>query len=290
MAPVSFYLLDYYYTLIKYDFWENYKKDAPPWCEKPVEFGFIKEKINASTDYAFLLASLCIYYHNSKLKFHSKRGNILVKLPYLGKTYAIINLFHSMGTFINHSCRCVFGHQLDLIGMYAIATYWLPYYFLRYRYYKESNPYLNITGLNLKNVYIGYYLWLFSINLILFPLSFVPYDYKYSEIIEFSVVTSCCIICIIIDYKTRLLCKNKGIQLRFACNDNLLYIGFILVISGTILQKLDIHKIGCFPESFLQLHAIWHIMISGVILISFIHASSEKIQLIDVLPLIDRKE
>ena len=290
MSPVSFYLLDSYYSFIKHDFWKHYEKDIPPWCEKPVKYGFIKEKINASSDYVFLLTALYIFYYNNKLKRNVNRGNLLVKLPYLGITYGFINLFHSIGTFINHSCRCSFGHQLDLIGMYAIASFWVPYYFLRYRYYKESNPYLNTTGINLKYAHYSYYLWLFLINILLFPLSFIQYNNRHCEFIEFMVLTSCCIICIVIDYKTRLLCKHKGIQLNFICNDNLVYIGIMLTVTGTAIQKLDIYKIGCFPESFFQLHALWHYMISCVILIAFIHASSEKIKLTNMLPLINRKE
>ena len=144
IGPIpSILYFDRLFSEIKYDPWKNFTDDAGPWCEHPHEFGLVKEKSNAYSDYIFVLSAV---YFLARTRYEKKRresDNLLKLMPNLGYLYAAINMFHAIGTFINHSCRCSFGHQLDLIGMYSITNFWMPYYILRYAYYNKNNVYLS---------------------------------------------------------------------------------------------------------------------------------------------------
>ena len=134
-VPVFFTNIDKYYTYHDIDFWKNYTPDPGPWCEYDHQVGFIKEKSNAISDFLFLFYSLYImndcFNVNRELRNSIFRLNPLCEYPILIFVYGFINFMHFWGTFINHSCRCSFGHQMDLFWMYLIMGFWLIYYTLR---------------------------------------------------------------------------------------------------------------------------------------------------------------
>ena len=268
--------LDKRFTDMKYDPWASFKTDAGPWCERHHNVGLVKEKSNAYSDYVFVLSGVYILartYYGKKLR---ETENLFRLLPNLGYFYALISIFHGVGTFINHSCRCSFGHQLDLVGMYSITNFWIPYYILRYSYYEQSNVYLPYNKKKvLSSLYKRYCLIFICLSIAVYPLTGIPYSDVHSENVEFVVLVSSCLLCIIVDFMTHKLCKRKQITLYYALKGKCLHLGIVVILVGVIMQKMDAAGIMCDPTHIIQLHSLWHIAAATATVMAYEHANGE---------------
>ena len=288
-VPVFFTNIDRYYTHHRVDFWKNYTPDPGPWCEEPHSVGFIKEKSNANSDYLFLFYSL--YIMNDAISVSRETGhtvfrqNPLCEYPILIFIYGFINFMHFWGTFINHSCRCSFGHQMDLQWMYLIMGFWTIYYKLRLSYYQSFNSYF------LNNYYVSrrfsriFIFYLIILGVIVYPLSKIPYAHKYSDEIETVTMLFLGLPCMYMDYCCRENVTRRNIRLDFKYGNKLIVLGISTITLGVISHKIDISGVICNPTSSVQLHAVWHVLASTTALIAYIHAKSESILSINNLPL-----
>ena len=288
-VPVFFTTTDWYYTSHKIDFWKNYTPDPGPWCEYAHPVGFIKEKSNAMSDYLFLFYSL--YIMNDSYKVYREtsysvfRLNPLCEYPILIFTYGFINFMHFWGTFINHSCRCSIGHQMDLFWMYLIMGFWTIYYMLRLSYYQSFNSYF------LSNYYISkrfsrvFFFNLLVLSCVVYPLTTIRYAYKYSDEIETATMLVLGLPCLCLDYRCRTNVTRRNIKLVYSYGNKLIICGLSTIFVGVVFHKMDIHRIVCNPRSLIQPHAIWHALASTTALIGYIHAKSESIMSINNLPL-----
>ena len=277
IAPIPNILyFDRKFSEIKYDPWENYTRDSGPWCERHYDYGLVKEKSNAYSDYVFVLSGV---YFLARTKYGRKERdseNLLKLMPNLGYFYAMVNLFHAIGTFVNHSCRCSIGHQLDLIGMYSITNFWVPYYLIRYSYYKRNNVYLSHNKMNIiMSLYKRYYFIFFGLTIIVFPFTSLPYSHPYSEVSEFIILFTSCCSCLILDLATHNLCKKKQITLYYMAKGKCLHLGIMVVLFGLIMHKMDTSGVLCNPTHTVQLHAVWHIAASIATIMAYEHANSE---------------
>ena len=291
LIPVFFNLIDFYYTYNKIDFWKNYTIDVGPWCEKSKNIGFMKEKINANSSFIFLWISLYLYYKSYRLRYYNFKNNILHHLPLVGYMYTFINLIHWFGSFLNHSCSCTIGHRINLIGLYMLVTFWFPYYWFRYQFFKNKNPY--VKALSIKNkdiVYKGFILWIMTIHMALFPITNYNYKNELSELTELGVVVFTFIICLILDYETKQICKNKSISINYNVNSKCILITITTIGLGIVTRKLDIYKIYCYNNSIILVHVFWHVFLSISTLLIFNDAVNEKMQLMNMLPLVNTGE
>lgn len=276
VPPLVIVYYDNYFTRLKIDPWQNFTEDAGPWCEKPKNYGLVKEKSNAYSDYIFLLTGTYLLLRSCCSYNIRDSDNLLKLLPNLSYLYVFINLFHGAGTFINHSCRCSFGHMWDVIGMFAIINFWISYYVLRYFYYKNNNVYLSYNNNRIiLSFYKRYVIMFVTLSIIVWPLTSIKYSSPYSERSEFFVVMSGGIVCLYLDYMTKQLCNKKAIILYFMFKNKCVYIGISIISIGALMHKLDIRGIFCDPEHFIQLHALWHVCAAITTVIIYEHARSE---------------
>jgi len=250
----------------------------------------MKEKVNAGSDYVFLLASVYIFwksYYRYRV-LNMRPQNLFSLMPGLPYIYALINLFHAAGTFANHSCRCSFGHKWDSIGMYSITNFWLPYYVLRYFYYRSFNTYLLRPSERYRSrMCVRYGLMFISLSILTAPFAGVAYSNPYSETIEFAIVAVSCVVCMLLDCLARRMCRARDIVLHFIGGDWYPCAGTSAMIVGVVLHKLDSHGIVCAPDSIFQLHSVWHVLSAVTIVMAFEHAYSENPKYLD-LPLVTR--
>ena len=288
-VPIFFSTLDWYYTSHRIDYWNNYTPDPGPWCEYAHPVGFIKEKSNARSDYTFLFYSLYIMYDSilvhREMSHTVYRLNPLCEYPILILLYGFINFMHFWGTFINHSCRCAMGHQMDLFWMYLIVGYWLIYYSLRLSYYQSFNSYF------LNNYYMSnrfsreFICYLFCVAAIIYPLTKIKYSYKYSDEIETMAMLSLGLPCMYLDYRCRKNVSKRNIRLSFYYGNKMIILGITTILSGVLFHKIDVHHVVCDPTMIVQPHAIWHVFASTTAFIAYIHAKNENIVSINNLPL-----
>ena len=277
IGPIpSILYFDKRFTELKYDPWKNFVNDSGPWCEQHHKFGLVKEKSNAYSDYVFVLSGVYLLARARYGKRQRESENLLRLLPNLRYFYAFITLFHATGTFINHSCRCSFGHQFDLIGMYSITNFWIPYYILRHSYYKRNNVYFAYNkNTVILSLYKKYFIIYCGLTIIIFPFTSISYSHAYSEQIEFTILTVSCGICLFMDLLTHQLCKKKSITLFYALKGMCLHIGVFIILCGLIFQKMDSAGILCDPTHIIQFHSLWHIAAAIATVMAYEHANSE---------------
>ena len=277
LGPISNILYyDRKFSLMKYDPWKNYTDDSGPWCERHYDYGLVKEKSNAYSEYVFLLSGIYLLARAKYGRKERETENLLKLMPNLVYFYAIINIFYAVGSFINHSCRCSFGHQLDLIGMYSITNFWIPYYTLRYSYYKRNNVYISYNKKNIiTKLYKRYCFIFFGLSIIVFPFTSVPYSHPYSEASEFFILFISSCLCLFLDLITHRLCKKKQITLYYLAKGKCLYMGIAVILFGITMKKIDELGILCDPMHFIQFHSIWHVTVAIITIMAYEHANSE---------------
>ena len=92
------------------------------------------------------------------------------------------------------------------------------------------------------------------------------------------------------DYETKQICKNKSISINYNVNSKCILITITTIGLGIVTRKLDIYKIYCYNNSIILVHVFWHVFLSISTLLIFNDAVNEKMQLMNMLPLVNTGE
>jgi len=211
------------------DAWVGVEPDPGPWCEADRPTAFLREPSNALSDFAYLW--LGFWFIANALSDSKKTGaRVLAAQPMVGVIGAVANCGHFLGSFVNHACRCHFGHVLDVFGMYAAIWFLTSLSFCQWR---------NVRA----RTFAMLYLWML-------PLFFACSQFYYAdpmrEPMENGMVTLMVIGC---TYSASWLGISKATIGKIV----------LLLVFGKMAQELDIRRIYCVPDSMIQGHAVWHV-------------------------------
>jgi hypothetical protein len=271
----------------------------------------MREPANAASDLAFAAVALyqirCAFMDwsiSSPSSTRTKRyaaENLLINYPLLSFASGIINLFHALGTCMNHSCRCTFGHRMDVVGMCA-CTLWLVYFqsmrlaSLRFWPSSPSNGHANgsasiallspatssSASVEGTKVYPSSY---GHVMIVAFVCAYLPLmyaiwlwaDIPYSNMAwqqrEQTLLVSILIGVMVLTIIYRNVSRQRLPSVT--SHDTPFIIAFVCLLGGILLHKADLHRIWCIPHSALQGHAVWHIATAFSLHSIYIHFRSE---------------
>ena len=217
--------------------------------------GYIKQPSNTFSNLGFSIVGLYIVYYFAKNKLNF--SNLFTQ------NYSYVILFSSSiiitgaGSFAMHATNAHWGGFFDLLGMFFIASFMLSYALKRLLHFSHSF----FVVLFLSAVLVSSYIYLTpSINQ-------TGHLFTGAELIFMLMLfTAICIECYFNFIKKISIHKQFGLTSIF-----------LLIISfGIWTISLSKESIFCEPHSYIQGHAIWHILDAIACLYLFKYYLSEK--------------
>lgn len=245
--------------------------DMDFWCEEDQPANLIREPVNAWSDFSFFFVGLVmLYYAISDMFFLSSPSNsknMLMDHPVLSFVSAGVNIFHAIGTFTNHACRCWPGYQLDVTGMYLVLMFPCVINLLHIHRNKNrsvdtsqshrtsstsTDPLAIIVALM---CYIG-------LAFVLFLSTYIIEDPGLLVVLILTVMTSS----FLLRWRHEQGVPRHGFLLAMA---------LIFLALGYLSWLADRLRLVCSPTSPFQLHALWHVSTAGSLLVVYLHHRSE---------------
>ncbi|CAF4515391.1 unnamed protein product [Rotaria sp. Silwood1] len=103
--------------------WSHYESSTQqsingvPFCEHDRPRNFLRERANSLSDFSFLGVGFYMLVQSIETK-----SNSFTKTIILSVINGLINCVHAFGSWLNHACRCQFGHRLDVTGMWLVTS------------------------------------------------------------------------------------------------------------------------------------------------------------------------
>jgi hypothetical protein len=215
--------------------WLNYRPaDCLPYacfCET-IGTGFIRQPINAYTNLGYIVVGILILIYLRKTRTAKSTGAAISGLP-----RKILNLFGiayiavGIGSFIYHASFIFLGEELDDDSMYMIAIFLLLF-----------------EAARIRKMSIKQFLWIyFSLNFVFeATIYFIPL-----------VRGGLFVILMLLAFGVELVARRKMSiydEVRLTDQANLIFLG------GYVFWILDKTHAFCYPNSFFQGHAVWHLL------------------------------
>ena len=219
-------------------------------CE-PVVSGLIRQPINTWTNLAFILAGALVVIvalgdHSGNAALQRKTNPMRSQWIYPA-IYAYTAALVGFGSMLYHGTMVFYGQVLDILGMYLISTF-MALYNLARAYKLKSGTFFGL--------YAG-------INIILGILSTAW------PVFRRPIFISILIIILVSELLARKMAKSQLSQKMLAA-------ALISLIVGCSAWLLDVNSLFCIPNSWLQLHSIWHIAMAAAIGFLYLYYRSEE--------------
>ncbi|CAF0751887.1 unnamed protein product [Adineta ricciae] len=216
--------------------WHNFESstkqriDGIPFCEYDRSTSLLRERSNSLSDFAFLAVGFYMLVQAIEGQQKTRAKNTILSL-----INGLANCAHAIGSWLNHACRCQLGHRLDLTGMWLIIAFISFYSLIRHA-----------------NIKTFLFTLIFMVNgFILWIMSDIYYPQSYDN--EEKILTTILIVIFALSECFHLRSKSiTAKQLKW------FGLGALSLIIGVVSGQLDASKIVCWPHSWFQLHAVWH--------------------------------
>ncbi|MGH7455113.1 MAG: ceramidase domain-containing protein [bacterium] len=198
-------------------------------CEA-VHSGTIVQPANTWSSFAFVLIGLLVIRQSGE-DVRSRRLNPMTSRRAYPFLYGMAFIFLGLGSAFYHASLTFAGQFVDLMGMYLLACFILLYNVSR------------LTALNGRTFVLAY----LALNLL---LASVLLEFPALRRYLFGVIV---VAALLPEYRVR---KQKKPQI----NGFFLQAAWWALLVAFVIWMFDITKILCNPNSWLQGHALWHIL------------------------------
>jgi hypothetical protein len=212
--------------------------------------GLIRQPINTWTNLAFFLAAAMTTLV-AALDLSSRQKQVQINLMrsqwIYPATYAYTASLVGIGSMLYHGTMTFYGQVPDILGMYLLSTFIALYNLSRAFKLKGS-------------IFFGLYV---SVNLILGTISTVWPVYRRPIFIG---------ILVVILASELLAWKMVGSRM----SRKMLGAALASLFIGCSAWILDVNGLFCMPNSWLQLHSVWHVAMAAAIGFLYLYYRSEK--------------
>jgi hypothetical protein len=219
-------------------------------CE-PVVNAWIRQPINTWTNLAFILAAaMTVLVATGDLFGNSgkqENTNLIRSQWIYPAIYAYTTALVGTGSMFYHGTMVFYGQVFDILGMYLLSTFMALYNLSRV---------LKMRGATFFGLY-G------VVNIVLGTISTVWPEFRRPIFIGILVII----------LASELLARK---MITAQMSRKMLAAALISLIIGCIAWILDINLAFCMPNSWLQLHSIWHIGMAAAIWFLYLYYRSEQ--------------
>lgn len=219
-------------------------------CE-PVVHGLIRQPINTWTNLAFILAgTLTLLFAISDLATPSAKRdstNLMRSQWIYPGIYSYTAALIGLGSMFYHGTMIFYGQVADILGMYLLSTFMVLYNLSRIFKLKGWIFFSSYIGINIA-------LGVISTN---WPASRRPIFIGILALILLSE-----------------LMALKMVPARMSVK--MLVTALVSLVVACSAWLLDVNMLFCFPNSWMQLHSLWHIGMAAAIWFLYLYYRSEK--------------
>lgn len=241
--------------------WKQAGGNAFQYCEFNLLESIVRQPANTWSNLGYLLVSLLIFtvaFSDYRLLPGRRQSeNFLVRYPLFSVFYALTVFYLFLGSFLFHASLTEWFQKLDQTAMYFLV--WLVLMFNFYKMLPRIT--FRLRSVSTHPLFMG-----------LFLLGcFLIYRYAFAYNINFLFPAM-----VLIGLSTGILYlqffNGKNWMLRYLSSS------LVLLLLAAGIWLLDRHHILCDPNSFLQGHAIWHILTAASILLVYMYYRSGTVQ------------
>jgi hypothetical protein len=231
-------------------------------CE-PVRPGAIRQPVNTWSNLAFVLTGLFVIgiglYDLTQASRSGTFNPMRHKFVYPA-VYGIVTILIGMGSIFYHVSLAFAGQVVDIISIYLLTSFMLLYNLSRTR------PMGN-------EAFVGLYLLL---NVLLGYISIrVPVLRRYI----FLALLVAVLVSEVIVRRKRLIVRRKRLIVRRKRRPRMkvafMVAALVSLVLGCTAWILDVTRVVCAPDSWLQGHAMWHVFMAAVIGFMYLYYRSE---------------
>ena len=219
-------------------------------CE-PVMHGLIRQPINTWTNLAFILAgTLTLLVAISDLASPSAKrdgANLISSQWIYPGIYAYAAALIGLGSMFYHGTMIFYAQVADILGMYLLSTFMALYNLSRAFKLKGSVFFGSYLGINT----------LLGVISTLWPVSRRPM-----------------FVCILALILLSELMARKLVPARMSMK--MMVVAFASLVLGCTAWLLDVNGLFCLPNSWMQLHSLWHIGMAAAIWFLYLCYRSER--------------
>ena len=226
LVPIYFSFTDY-----TWNGWTRSTCYPHCYCEAPTG-GPIEQLSNSFSNLCYILIGLLIIFHPCPVE--RSQSNLVSSDFFYPFLYGMNTIILGLGSFFYHGSLTEFGRFFDWFGMYLFASYVIVYNIARF-----FRPYFNP--------------WRFFALFCAFMVTSVFFTLTLNADIRRHIFTIMIVIALVVAAFV-----NRRLGNPF--DDSLLAFSLVSLIVAYIIWNLDNNGILCDPISFIQGHAIWHLL------------------------------
>lgn len=217
---------------------------ATHFCERTNMLNPVRQPVNTFTNVIYLLVGLYVLGIAIRDTRQRKWYNLVSCNPWYSYTFAAIQFYLFIASSYFHAGLTLFGRDLDYSGVFSISLFPLMYFTHRIVLLVRGLPSnsrhpTEVLFLTVAFSFLYLYLTFLSPPLI-------------GQYIVLAMILTMFIFAIIIER------KDPG-----RTNNLYVWLTIISISLAVMFFKFDTLRILCYPDSFIQPHALWHLM-SGV--------------------------
>ncbi|MFT5070400.1 MAG: hypothetical protein ACI8V8_000359 [Chitinophagales bacterium] len=260
-ASVVFGLVIYMLNHFLYpsNFWFSFTTNTgvDTWfCERTDMLKIVRQPINTFTNFGYLVNAIFFLGKGISDSKKHRAFNLITANPFYSWVLGFVSLYTFACSTFFHSSLIEFASNLDFSAVYSISLFPLMYFTHRFILLLRGKP------SNVKHPKETTWL-VIAFTLVYLILTFaVPMNYVHPIVVGFIVSTG------ILGYILERKDPNKTVKAY------LLFM-VIFITAAMVFFKMDIAKIGCNPDSFIQPHSLWHILNGFAVFYFYMYIRSE---------------
>lgn len=241
------------------NFWFNFYAEGniSEWfCERTDMLKLVRQPINTFTNFGYLVNAIFFLSKGINDKRKPYAFNLITANPFYSLVLAATSFYTFACSTFFHSSLIETASDLDFSAVYSISLFPLLYFSHRFILLKRNKPTNETHPFETRWIVVIF-------TMIYLILTFVvSMDYVHQIVVSFIIATG--------SLGYFLEHKDPG-----KTNKAYLLFMVIFITIAIIFFKMDIAKIGCNPDSFIQPHSIWHLCNSLAVFYFYLYIRSE---------------
>ena len=258
--------------------WRQKEPILSPFCERKHIDEYLIEDANALSNLGFVIlgefvCSIYLYdiFHAPKKEsiLENNEHNIIIQFPIWTLIHGLTMMYLGIASYLFHGSLTFTTHALDVASIYAPFLYIVFLVIMNYVYFLGIQHMKWIKKDSKRNLNIINYILVFML-LILNIICIIIRNHLSSYEVVATFIIILFLIILVLTIVWFIICWNH-LKDRKRCI-KLLILGVLLLMGGFGIRELD--AIICFPDSFFQIHALFHVLISIGLLVVYFMARS----------------
>ncbi len=225
-------------------------------CERTDMLKMVRQPINTFTNFGYLVNAIFFLGKGISDAKKSAAFNLITANPFYSVVLGLVSLYTFACSTFFHSSLLIVASDLDFSAVYSISLFPLMYFSHRFILLLRNKPTNIRHPLETRSLVVVF-------TIIYLILTFgVSMDYVHPIVVGF--ITSTALLGFILERKD----PNKTAKAY-------LMLMAVFITAAMVFFKMDIAKIGCNPDSFIQPHSLWHILNSFAVFYFYLYIRSE---------------